>query len=124
MPSDWESLLRVAEDEVKAVIFSLPVELRQEAEKLPVSYDSRRDEDLQALDLDGTLGLFVGASHMHAMEELDSLPPQIILFLINLWEFSERDSAAFRSEVRTTYLHELGHYLGLEEADLEDRGLL
>jgi len=25
--------------------------------------------------------------------------------------------------VRTTYLHELGHYLGLGEEDLDDRGL-
>ena len=124
MPNDWETVLRIAEEEVRAVIVSLPVELRQEAEKLPVNYDSRRDEDLQPLDLDGTLGLFVGASHMHELEELDSLPPQIILFLFNLWEFVEHDTAAFRSEVRTTYLHELGHYLGLEETDLEDRGLL
>jgi predicted Zn-dependent protease with MMP-like domain len=29
----------------------------------------------------------------------------------------------FREEVATTLLHELGHYLGLDEGDLTDRGL-
>ena len=29
----------------------------------------------------------------------------------------------FRDEVHTTYLHELGHYLGLDEDDLTERGL-
>jgi len=51
------------------------------------------------------------------------LPAQIILFLENLWNFAEEDKDIFREEVRTTYLHELGHYLGLDEIDLEERGL-
>jgi predicted Zn-dependent protease with MMP-like domain len=29
----------------------------------------------------------------------------------------------FRNEIRITYLHELGHYLGLDEDDLFERGL-
>jgi predicted Zn-dependent protease with MMP-like domain len=33
------------------------------------------------------------------------------------------DAATFREEVRRTYLHELGHYLGLDEDDLADRDL-
>ena len=51
------------------------------------------------------------------------LPPQIILFLENLWDFSESDEEIFLDEVHTTLLHELGHYLGLGEDDLEERGL-
>ena len=47
----------------------------------------------------------------------------ILLFLENLWDFAGEDEEIFRQEVRTTYLHELGHYLGLEEIDLEERGL-
>ena len=35
----------------------------------------------------------------------------------------EEDEEIFREEVHTTYLHELGHYLGLDEDDLFDRGL-
>jgi predicted Zn-dependent protease with MMP-like domain len=51
------------------------------------------------------------------------VPPQILLFLENLWDLAEGDEAVYRDEVRTTYLHELGHYLGLDEPDLEERGL-
>ena len=51
------------------------------------------------------------------------MPPQIILFLQNLWVFVRGDEALFREEVRTTLLHELGHYLGLDEDDLTERGL-
>ena len=51
------------------------------------------------------------------------MPPQIILFLENLWDFAEGDESVFREEVATTLLHELGHYLGLDEDELTDRGL-
>ncbi len=33
------------------------------------------------------------------------------------------DEQVYRAEVRTTYLHELGHYLGLDEDELTQRGL-
>ena len=45
--------------------------------------------------------------------------PRIRLFLDNLWDFSGEDMAAFREEVKTTLLHELGHYLGLDEDQVE-----
>jgi predicted Zn-dependent protease with MMP-like domain len=44
-------------------------------------------------------------------------------FSENLWDYAEGDEEIFREEVRVTYFHELGHYLGLEEGDLEDRGI-
>jgi len=53
------------------------------------------------------LGLFTGAGF--ADEGVEVLPPQIILFLGNLWRFAEGDEQAYRHEVRTTFLHELGH---------------
>ncbi len=70
--------------------------------------------DLQADGIEpDTLGLFTGPEF--ADEGNVPLPPQIILFLENLWDFAEGDEAIFREEVRTTFLHELGHYLGLDE---------
>jgi hypothetical protein len=68
-----------------------------------------------------TLGLFTGPEFIE--EGHVPLPPQIILFLENLWDFAEQEEAIFQEEVQTTYLHELGHYLGLNEDDLFDRGL-
>ena len=69
------------------------------------------------------LGLFVGHSRMESGEGGDPLPPQILLFVDNIWDYAEGDADCFREEVRVTFFHELGHYLGLEEDDLEIRGL-
>ena len=51
------------------------------------------------------------------------LPAQIILFLENIRDAAEGDDAVYQEEIRATLLHELGHYLGLDEADLDERGL-
>ena len=51
------------------------------------------------------------------------MPPQVILFLENIWELAEGDEEIFCDEIRKTFLHELGHYFGLDEADLTQRGL-
>ena len=71
-----------------------------------------------------SLGLFSGPSCVDP--ERDTAPeiPLISLFLLNIREASGPDKRAFLDEVRLTYLHELGHYLGLEEDDMERRGLL
>jgi predicted Zn-dependent protease with MMP-like domain len=45
------------------------------------------------------------------------------LFLENLWDFAEGDEKIFCEEVQTTFLHELGHFFGLDEDDLTERGL-
>jgi predicted Zn-dependent protease with MMP-like domain len=41
----------------------------------------------------------------------------------NLRDEAEDDPTRFRQEVRTTLLHEIGHFLGLDEDGLSDRGL-
>jgi predicted Zn-dependent protease with MMP-like domain len=51
------------------------------------------------------------------------MPSAIRLYIENLRDEAEDDPERFRREVRKTLLHELGHYLGLEEDDLEKRGL-
>ena len=73
------------------------------------------DEDL--------LGLFVGASFAEVADEAEPLPSAIRLFVENLRDEAEDDPARFRQEVRDTLLHELGHYLGLDEDGLTERGL-
>jgi predicted Zn-dependent protease with MMP-like domain len=35
----------------------------------------------------------------------------------------EAEESAYLEEVRITFLHELGHYIGFGEEDLFDRGL-
>lgn len=118
----WPQLLQIAQDEVAATLGALPEPLRRQAAPLPVTYEPHPNPAILAEEFDpDLLGLFIGAS-MSAPDD-SPLPPQIILFLENLWDFAEADEEFYREEIRTTYLHELGHYLGLDEIDLEERGL-
>ena len=119
----WSHLLSLARREVADTLRELPAELREPASALPVTYERRPNQPI--LD-DGyeadLLGLFIGSPIYEPGSS--PLPPQIILFLENLSELAEGDEASFLEEVHITYLHELGHYLGLDEDDLDERGLL
>ena len=123
MPSRSQRLQAIAEEEVKSVFAALPPELRARAEPIPLVYDARRIEALDADGVGDTMGLFVGENILEAGQGSGGLPAQIILYLENIWWEAEEDESSFRQEVRATLLHELGHYLGLEEIDLEERGL-
>jgi predicted Zn-dependent protease with MMP-like domain len=119
---DWEKLRSVASAEIEKTLAALPKPLRERAEKLAVTLERQPNVDLQAEGIEAdTLGLFTGPEF--ADEENVPMPPQIILFLENIWDVAETDEKLFREEVRTTFLHELGHYLGLDEDDLTERGL-
>jgi predicted Zn-dependent protease with MMP-like domain len=122
MSADWKKLHTLALAEVEATLAGLPAPLREQAQKLPVTFEPRPNRELVADGIEpDTLGLFVGPEFAH--EEAVPMPPQIILFLENIWDMVEADEDFFREEVHTTLLHELGHYLGLDEDDLTERGL-
>jgi predicted Zn-dependent protease with MMP-like domain len=122
MPDSWENLQALALNEVAATLKELPEPLREKARLVPVTFERVPNQGLQADGISAdTLGLFVGPDFVQ--EEVVPMPPQIILFLENIWEQAEQKEDCFRDEVRTTYLHELGHYLGLDEEDLTERGL-
>lgn len=119
----WNFLLVRAEREVRATLAALPARLREAAQGLPVLYEHFPSDELVADGVEpDTLGLFVGSAFPDE-EGGGALPPQIILYLENLWDAADGVEAVYAREIRTTLLHELGHYLGLDEADLEARGL-
>jgi predicted Zn-dependent protease with MMP-like domain len=124
MRIDWPKLHALALAEVKATLAELPAPLRDRAQALPVTFERRPNaaHHRDGIESD-TLGLFVGPEFACEESTTLPLPPQIILFLENLWDLAEADEEFFREEVHTTYLHELGHYLGLDEDDLFERGL-
>ena len=122
MQTDWNVWRDRALAEVEATLAALPGPLREQACKLPVTFEPVPNAGLQADGIEAdTLGLFLGPEF--ADEESVPLPPQIILFLDNLRDFAGNDPEIFREEVRITLLHELGHYLGLDEDGLIERGL-
>lgn len=121
--SNWQRLLALAQAEVKAILQSLPEALRAKARQLPITYEHCPNEALIADGIEfDTLGLFIGSAYGDGVDP-SPIPSQIILFLDNLWEHAQSDEDDFKAEVRTTLLHELGHYIGWDEDDLTERGL-
>lgn len=118
----WNQLLVIAQTEVDSVVQSLPGRLREQVATLPITFELKPKPELVADGIEpDILGLFFGPAF--ADEESSPLPPHVILFLDNLWDAAEGDEDIFREEIRITLLHELGHYLGLDEDELTERGL-
>lgn len=119
----WADLEKIAAQEVASVQASLPQALHAAA-KVAVVLEKRPSRAMVRSGLDpDLLGLFVGGAIDAEPGASTLLPPQVVLFVLNLWGVVGGSEPEFREQVRITYLHELGHYLGLDEAELDDRGL-
>lgn len=117
-------LTAIAQQVVTAAQRRLPPDVRAAALTVPVCYEPHPNDAIvdEGWEPD-ILGLFVGHEHGAELGEAPGLPPQILLFLENLWDYAEGDETTYRDEVRLTYLHELGHYLGWDEDEVARRGL-
>lgn len=118
-------LLRVAEGIVERTQRSLPPEIRLASEACVTEVEIMADclaageGDLE----EDLLGLFEGCSLADPEPDMPGHLPRIRLFLDNLWDYADHDMETFREEVRMTWLHELGHYLGLDEEQVAALGL-
>lgn len=116
-------LAEMADEVVDGVQRKLPDEIREIARALPVHCESQPDASVLAEGFPSDiLGLFEGTAHGEEPSDYP-LPPHIILYVENLWDYAEQDPGTFRAEVRLTYLHELGHYFGWDEDEVAARGL-
>ena len=126
MPPEYDltHLTQIAADTVGAAQRQLPGEIRSLAQKVAVHYERAPGEDLIAEGFEpDILGLFTGSPYGTELSDDQPSPPQILLYLESLWELAEGDLDVYREEVRVTYLHELGHYLGWDEDQVTARGL-
>jgi predicted Zn-dependent protease with MMP-like domain len=121
----WETLEAIAMAEVQSLLDELPEDITESLQEVPITFERRPNPALVRSGLDrlDTLGLFTGVPMPHSVAVSQQLPPQIILFLENIWEYSRYHEPAFKQQVRKTLLHEIGHYLGLDEDDLRKRRL-
>jgi predicted Zn-dependent protease with MMP-like domain len=106
---------------VEAAIASLPPKYARWLDQVPIIVEDRpAPADRRDLEEpDDPLGLYHGTSQI---QDPGTLPPRILLYRIPLMEAcSSRDQLA--DEIRKTLLHELGHHAGLDEPDLDQRGL-
>jgi len=110
---------------VETALADLPGEFREKIRDVPVVVqDVPGRELIEGLE-DGSpdlLGLFVGVPLTEKSHgDLPGAPEAIYLFRRNL----ERVSASREDlieEIRVTLLHEIGHFLGMDESDLEEAG--
>lgn len=122
----WTTLCRQADDVIRRTRQSLPPPVREIADPIPVVYYPVPTPEMVSDGIEpDLLGLFLGPDLPGRLDDatFDPLPTEILLFLENILDYAEDDLPTFREEVRLTYLHELGHLLGLDETDLADRSL-
>jgi len=119
---------RLSEAEVAAVAEQALAELPQRARALlrdvpVVVVDLPAEADVDTGLDPRALGLFSGTSYPD-MPNLGGQPglSQILLFRRNLERVAASEEE-LRDEIRTTLLHETGHFFGMDEADLEGAGL-
>ena len=124
-PARLAELTILAARTVAAVRGDLPPNVQAVAAECPVvllTMEAWADEQDEAPD-EELLGLFLGVSRVDGPPSGPADAPQIFLFVDNLWAFCEENRECFAEEVETTFLHELGHYLGLDEDEVAHRGL-
>lgn len=120
----FRQLEKWAEAVVAATRRRLPEDVRKAAEAVTVYCEEAPDASVLAEGFEpDLLGLFQGTAHGEDIAESDPRPPQILLYLPSLWDYAEEDVDVFKEEVRLTFLHELGHYLGWDEGEVAARGL-
>ena len=120
----WEARTNRAERIVREVRAALPEPVREAAAAVAVRLDRRvprhwLDDGVEP----DSLGLFSGPSMRDADAGQSDEAPLVSLFLENILDWCGGDEDAFDEEVERTFLHELGHFLGLEEGDMAPRGL-
>ncbi|MFO0981976.1 MAG: metallopeptidase family protein [Planctomycetota bacterium] len=120
--------VRLSEAEVEQlvheVIESLPDDVQSALHNVNISVVPLPDRKLHATEIDPlTLGVYSGTDLLSA-SYLDGQPSlnRIEIFQRNIERIaSDRDEV--KEELRITLLHEIGHHLGWDEDDLEERGL-
>jgi predicted Zn-dependent protease with MMP-like domain len=132
-PDKYPPPVRMTRDEfdreVRKAMKKLPRQFRQCFDRVPVVIQDVPDAKLAkgpdnehlAPDM---LGLFDGVPLPETSEfDLPQVRPNTIyLFQRNL-ERAAKDRADLIEQIRITLYHELGHYLGFEEEDMDDLGL-
>ncbi len=98
---------------VRRALTALPEEFRSRLVNVAVLI-----EDEPPADMPGTLGLYEGVPLAERSLDDMTLPDQITLFKRPI-ERACRTEEEIETEVRLTVLHEVGHFFGLEETQME-----
>jgi predicted Zn-dependent protease with MMP-like domain len=103
------------EDHVQRALDSLPPDLHQAVQNLELSVEDEHPDDPDLF------GLYEGVPLPERGDWAGALPDRIRIFRRPLVE-SFPDPAELEDEIRITVLHELAHYFGLDEDQLDHLG--
>ena len=113
---------------VEDALASIPEQVRRYLSNVAITVeDLPSDDDLLASDpplSPAILGLFRGSPYGDkvSMDPWSHLPSAIVLYQKNLERFA-RTRAELIEQIGVTLVHEVGHFLGLDEDELWARGL-
>ncbi len=122
--------MRVSADEferlVREAIAEIPESLRGYLDNVVVEVEPvPRAEDLAGLEIDDAtelLGLYHGTPMTERSVELEmQLPDRVTIYQRNIEQICETPREIVE-QIRTTVLHEIGHFFGMDEDDLFDVG--
>jgi predicted Zn-dependent protease with MMP-like domain len=107
---------------VREALTDLPEEFARAIENVAVVVEEEPTaEDLESVGLDpeedDLFGLYQGVPLPERTTHYEALPDRIAVYRLPiLWACDTREQV--KAEVRTTVIHELGHYFGLPEDEL------
>jgi predicted Zn-dependent protease with MMP-like domain len=118
-----EHFIQLAEE----VLESLPKEFRERIHNLAIFVEDRPPRPKRSRRAGGSakpgrllLGIYQGRpATQRSVFDLPTGPDRIVLYQKNIEAICSSE-AEIRHEIRQTVLHELGHYFGMDEAQLKD----
>ena len=109
----FEELSTRAERIVEETIVELPVEIAVEARVVPCLFQEHHPTRTRVL------GIYVNTGSV----DLSARKGPIVLYLCTIENYCRQCGLSFDDQVRGTYLHELGHHVGWNEGQVQERGL-
>jgi predicted Zn-dependent protease with MMP-like domain len=118
---DYEAIIF---DQVERTLAELPADFTERLGPVTILVEPRPSRSMVEEGLDPRLlGLFDGATAEElALGDAPLVSTRIYVFSHNLAS-TFRDEPSLRDEVTVTVLHEVGHFFGLDEDDMERLGL-
>lgn len=118
--------------QVERVLAGMPPLVHQLLERIPLHVEDHPPRDVMEekglVDLDELCGLFTGVSiQERSVDGPAQLPDFVTIYRLGILAAASDDhghvsSARLREEIRITILHELAHFHGLDEEELEELG--
>jgi len=126
------SLREYFDEQFEQVLCELPVRVHELLDEVPlIVEDHPSREIMRSLGVrrrDGLCGLYTGIPLNQRSVEHSGVPSDVVhiyrqgILAMARDRAGAFDTAELRRQIRTTVLHELGHYHGMDEQELEQLG--